>query len=153
MLKTHHGIELSTSNANVVALYEQALNHVHRYEAGTGAKIKAMLTEQPDFLAGHLLFGTVLATATEARFMPKIRKIVNQVAQAQDKLNDRERGHLSALSAFSQGQWREAGFHWGKVLTDYPHDSLALHAAHQIDFITGDDYNLWSRAARVAFVE
>ncbi|MDA9008709.1 tetratricopeptide repeat protein [Alphaproteobacteria bacterium] len=81
--------------------------------------------------------------------MPKIRKIVNQVAQAQDKLNDRERGHLSALSAFSQGQWREAGFHWGKVLTDYPHDSLALHAAHQIDFITGDDYNLWSRAARV----
>ena len=40
-------------------------------------------------------------------------------------------------------------FHWGQVLTDHPHDTLALHVAHQVDFMTGDDYNLMNRAARV----
>ena len=149
MLKTGHGIELSTDNAKVVELYESALNHMHRYESGTGVTIKEMLTEQPDFWAGHLLFGSVLVTASEARFMPKIRKIVETVAANQESLNDRERGHLAALQAFSQGQWRDAAFEWGKVLTDHPRDSLALHVAHQVDFMTGDDYNLMSRAARV----
>ncbi len=149
MLKTHHGIELTTDNAKVVDLYEKALNHVQRYEGGAGAKIKEMLTEQPDFWAGHLLFGSVLATATEARFMPKIRKIVEQVSANREKLNERERGHLAALDAFGQGNWRDAAFHWGQVLTDHPHDTLALHVAHQVDFMTGDDYNLMNRAARV----
>jgi len=47
-----------------------------------------------------------------------------------------------------QGHWRAAGRTLEDVSIDYPLDTLALQAGHQIDFFTGDSRMLHDRIAR-----
>ena len=54
MLKTHHGIELTTDNAKVVDLYEKALNHVQRYEGRRWSENQRDVDGAARFLGGSL---------------------------------------------------------------------------------------------------
>src|SRR5690606_11285358 len=61
---------------------------------------------------------------------------------------ERERGHLAAVTELAAGRWHSASRCLEDVSAAWPHDELALLAAHQMDFMRGDSRMLRDRIAR-----
>jgi hypothetical protein len=63
-------------------------------------------------------------------------------------MDERERAHLVAVTELAAGRWHSAGLRLEELAATWPHDELALMAAHQVDFMRGDSRMLRDRIAR-----
>ncbi len=63
-------------------------------------------------------------------------------------MNEREQGHLAAISAWLGGNWSEAALQLDELLARWPADLLALMLGHQLDFFLGDAQSLRDRPLR-----
>lgn len=140
---------VSTSDANTLALYEQALHEYQSYVGDAVATIDLALAERPDFVLGHAFRAGVLMGFGERRFQ---RMAADSVAAAESLLagaNAREQGLVAAARQLVDGDWHGACASYDRVLVEYPRDAFALQTAHLFDFYRGDALNLRNRIARV----
>lgn len=142
------GVEVSSSNAKSLEIYEQALRALNCYRGDAVAIIDQALTADPDFVMGHVLRAQVMVTMWERSMLPGIRASVARLEQLHGRSNDRERRHTRALKLWAAGDWEGHRGELDRLLAEHPRDLLALQVGHLADFFHSDRDNLRGRVAR-----
>lgn len=141
------GEAVSGATGPALDLYEKALGQFQVYQNDPVESIDAAIAANPDFAMAHALRGYLYGLAFEAGAQPEVKAAVS----ALDKLplNERERRHQGALSAFAAAEWDVAADRLDDIIVAYPRDALAVQAVHLLDFYRGDARSLRDRIARV----
>ena len=145
-VKDNSGYALSGADATSLASYETALGELRCYIGDPVAAVDRALAESPGFVMAHVLKAYLHLLGTEPAALPVARASLQAAAKL--SANDRERGHVAAISHLVEGRWHQAGRALEDVSIDHPRDALALQAGHQIDFFTGAARMLRDRIAR-----
>ena len=142
------GIPVSTGSSAALDRFEKSLELLNGYFVDPLEEIDAALAEEPDFIIGHCLRGGMHAVASEKAAEPGLRESVDAAEALASQANDRERGHIDAMRAWLDGDFRGAVDRWGAVAVDYPRDLMALQLAHLGDFYLGRSSMLRDRIGR-----
>jgi tetratricopeptide (TPR) repeat protein len=142
------GIPVSTKNRSSLERLETAVELLHGYAGDPLSVIDRALAEDPGFVMGHCFRAALYLVSADRRVDPDLKASVAAAQSLAGSANDRERQHIVALRTWLDGDWRLAAFHYGRILLDYPRDSLALQIAHTIDYFIGDLDLLRDRIAR-----
>lgn len=142
-------VPVSTDNANSLACYERALDLLNGYFLDPLAEIEGALADDPDFVMGHCLRGGMMAVAAEKAAEQFLRESVEAAENLARHANERERGHITALRFWLNGDFEAATDTWGDVVEDHPRDLLALQLAHLGDFYLGRSHMLRDRLGAV----
>jgi tetratricopeptide (TPR) repeat protein len=143
------GVPLTAAGASTVDLFEVALLQYQTYVGDVVATLDEALARDPEFVLGHVMRATVLATLTERRFAEQARVNVASAEALLGQANERERGLVDAARHLVDGKWDAAGRAFDVVLADHPRDAFALLSGHLTDFYRGDAFVLRNRIARV----
>jgi tetratricopeptide (TPR) repeat protein len=141
------GCALSGATPGAVSFYETALAKALAWRSGPGPALSRALHEAPDFVMAHVLEAYLLLSSRDPRRVRSARPILARAAVLAS--NERERGHLEAISAVLGDDYEGAKARLAEVLRREPRDVLALHAAHGLDHITGDAVGMLERVAAV----
>ncbi|MDH3739042.1 MAG: tetratricopeptide repeat protein, partial [Alphaproteobacteria bacterium] len=128
--------------------FEKSLELLNGYFVDPLEVIDTALADEPDFIIGHCLRGGMHAVASEKAAEPGLRESVEAAEALAGQANDRERGHIAALRAWLDGEFRTAVDAWGAVAVDNPRDLMALQMAHLGDFYLGRSSMLRDRMGR-----
>jgi hypothetical protein len=129
-----------------LALYEQASHELLCLVDDPAATIDRAIAASPGMPMAHALKAWLHVLGTE----PAGLAVARASCDEGDRLDadERERAHLAAARALSEGRWAEAGLRLEDLSMRHPRDTLALQAGHQIDFFRGDSRMLRDRIAR-----
>lgn len=143
------GVPVSTNNIKSLQLYEQAVELALAYDFDPVAILQTALDEEPGFAAAHCLRAALMVTATDKTALPILRESIEAIEALGRRANDRERAHAAAARAWLEGDFAASVRRYGEILLDYPHDIVALQAAHLGDFYLGASSMLRDRLAQV----
>ena len=87
---------------------------------------------------GHCFKAAMLTQAMETRIYDEMLAHLRAAEALADRANDRERGHIAAIRAWSDGDFHGAVQLWQDVATHYPFDLLALQMVHLSSVLLGD---------------
>jgi len=138
----------AVSGATPAALdhLETALHQLRCYIGDPVASVDAALAAAPAMAMGHLLKAWLHLLGTEPAGLAVAREAHGRALALSSTA--RERGHATAVGQLLEGHWRAAGRTLEDLSIEFPLDTLALQAGHQIDFFTGDSRMLHDRIAR-----
>ncbi len=137
-----------TGSAAAVAAYDQALDHLIRFQAEVVDTAAAAVATDPGCALAGLLSAYLALMSTEESAVAVARDALATVAAGRENLLPRERAHLAAAERWVAGDMTGAGDLLGEISVEYPRDLLALAVGHQIDFFTGSAVNLRDRIGR-----
>lgn len=143
------GIPISYDNPSAIEALEEALEIALAFRGDAIARIDDALAEHPDFIMGWLFKAAWLTQSMETRIYRDMVAAVDEAAKRIDRANDRERGHLEAVTAWINGDFYGAVQKWEAVLTAYPLDLFALSLVHYTDVLLGDVVGQRDVVARV----
>jgi hypothetical protein len=140
------GHSVSGATPQSLAAYEQAASELLCMVDDPVASVDRALAASPEMPMAHALKAWLHLLGTE----PAGLDVATACCDAGDRLDadDRERAHLAAARALSNGRWAEAGRRLEDLSLRHPRDLLALQVGHQIDFFRGDSRLLRDRIAR-----
>jgi hypothetical protein len=141
------GHALSGASPSALEPYERALAAFVGWRGGADEHAQAALAEAPSFLMAHLLRAWLLVGGRDPRRLRSARGLLACALGL--PANERERGHLAALTAVLADDFELAKVRLGELLRSCPRDVLALHMAHGFDYVTGDVPQLRDRVAAV----
>lgn len=151
MLKDRYGNSVSTASQAALAKYDEALELIRLYRGDPVAALDAALGEDPDFGAAWAARAGLLAQQTDKAYAEELARSLRAGAAA--KLNDRERAHLAAAGAWSEGRYYESAARLSRIAQESPRDLLAVQFAHTSCFYLGIQHELrdWPLQALRAF--
>jgi tetratricopeptide (TPR) repeat protein len=137
MLADLKGLAMSTTSSEALAAYEQGLDLFLRWRGGAMDALDAAAQRDPRFALAHCTKAYIasrmgradLATAAGAQ----------AVSLADDQRSERERLHVSAVTAMQRGDQAAAHDVLGRIAADYPRDRIAVRLAG-LNCITQGDY-------------
>jgi tetratricopeptide (TPR) repeat protein len=147
--KDRRGLALSTDNVRAVERFDEAVDLLNGFYLDFLPRIDEALAEDPDLVMGHCFRATLFAMANERAAMPDLRRSLATAESLAGKANERERMHIAALGAWSEGDLPRAAARLGRIVQEYPRDILALQLAHQADFFLGESRMLRDRVAEI----
>ncbi len=140
------GQTVSGATAEAVAHYVQA---ARAYNLGYGdapALFDAAREASPDFVMAHLAKAWMFALANDPTVLVQARSLVQQAASL--SMNERERGHVTALQHVLAGARAAAVATLDALLMRYPFDLVAHQAATLLDGYLGRFRWVRDRSAR-----
>jgi tetratricopeptide (TPR) repeat protein len=151
MLKDRYGNAVSTASPAALAKYDDALDLIRLYRGDPVAALDAALSEDPDFGAAWAARAGLLVQQTDKAYAEETAKSLRAGAAA--RLNDRERAHLEAARAWSEGRYHEGAARLARIAQENPRDLLAVQFAHTSCFFLGMQHELrdWPLQALRAF--
>jgi hypothetical protein len=146
--RDRHGLALSGANAAALDPYEEAQRCLDRFAGDPITPLERAIEASPAFVMAHVTKAWLFLVGTEAAGLVPARTAYEAAHGL--PANDRERGHLAALSHVLDGAWRDGAHALEDVSIGYPLDTLALQAGQILDMATGDQRMLRDRVARAA---
>lgn len=143
MATDKYGLAMSGS-ATSIDHFNRALSHLVRFQPELVTESEKAFATDPTCVMAKVLRSYAGAMSSE---WPDTRDSAELVKGA-TPVNDRERAHVTAISAWAGGDMHAAGRILDGILADHPRDLLALAVGHQVDFLTGDARNLRGRVER-----
>ncbi|HXF55409.1 MAG TPA: tetratricopeptide repeat protein [Hyphomicrobiaceae bacterium] len=140
------GVPVSGASAEGLTRLETAVHQFQCYIGDPVATLAGAAEASPDMPMGHLLNAYLHLLGTEPTLIATARELRDRAARL--PMNDRERGHLQAVSHLIDGRWHAAARALEDISIAYPRDAIALQAGHVIDFFIGDARMLRDRIAR-----
>lgn len=128
-----------------LAAYESALSSVLAWRSGAGALLEQALAQAPGFVMAHVLQAYTLLCSRDRRRVQAARAVLHRAAGL--GANGREASHLAAIASVLADNYEFARETLGELLEQEPCDALAVHAAHALDYLTGDAERMNSRVA------
>ena len=113
------------------------------------AGIDTVLGHAPDFVMGHCFKAGMLTQSMETRIYGDMLASVVAAEALEAHANSREKGHITALRAWVDGDFHGAVQAWEAVLIHHPFDLLALQLIHLTDVLLGDVVGQRDCVARV----
>lgn len=151
MLKDRYGNPVSTGSQAALAKYDDALELIRLYRGDPVGALDAALSDDPDFGAAWATRAGLLAQQTDKAYAEELVRSLRAGATA--RLNDRERAHLAAAFAWSEGRYYESAAKLAGIAHECPRDLLAVQFAHTSCFYLGMQHELrdWPLQALRAF--
>jgi tetratricopeptide (TPR) repeat protein len=151
MLQDRYGNPLSTRSRAAVDKYNAALELIRLYRGDPIAALDAAIEEDPNFAMAWAARATVLVQQTDKAYLGEVERSLKIGMTC--KGNDRERAHLAAAQAWSQGQMSDSIAKFARIAQENPADLLALQTAHVGCFFVGRQQELrdWPLQAMRAF--
>ena len=116
--------------------YTRALHQFRCYVEDPVASVDSAIAQAPGFAMAHIFKAYLHLLGTEPEAMPVARECL--AAARRYAGNDRERAHIAAINALTEGRWHDAGRALEDATIENPRDILALQAGHLVDFFTGN---------------
>ena len=117
----------------------------------TGDRLKEAYAADADMPMAHCLRGYFMLLFSETKRWASGRKSLAaaQQAAAARPVTAREAAHIAALERWVEGDMKGATALWDGILTDHPHDILAMRLAHYTHFYSGDAPAMRDSLARI----
>jgi hypothetical protein len=106
------------------------------------ATIEQELLANPGFVSGHCLRAAPLVITCRDDARRELARTLDAAQAFIHRADERERRHLEAAAAWLENDLKRALHLYGVIVTDHPHDTLALRVAHFGDL-------QWSRTERL----
>jgi len=138
MITDERGLPLTTASEEAARAFDDVVTCYLEYRLRIGQAIKTMLAADPEFGMGRILIGyLMMARGTPEGLADAKAACAKAEALAGDHLTERERRHLAALRAWTEGHGFKACRIWEEILVTWPRDLLALRLAHFQSFWLG----------------
>jgi hypothetical protein len=147
-MQDQFGIPLTGGDSAAIASYDQGVSQLLTLSGDPVASARAVAESAPGFIMAHVLYGVLHALSTERAALREAQSGLDAARDCEGDASPRERAHVAALHAFTDGRLKDAVAIWEQVLIDEPRDALAMFAAHQTDFFLGQSTELRDRVAR-----
>lgn len=143
------GAPVSSGNRSSVEAFNEAASLMLGFFADPLAKIDAALEADPAFVMGHCFRAGLFLVSSEAAAEAELKRILEVLEPLEAAANDRERGHIAAIRAWSRRDFHHASEEYGRVVMEFPRDLAAMQFAHQCDFLLGQTRMLRDRVAQI----
>ncbi|MGI9415707.1 MAG: tetratricopeptide repeat protein [Hyphomicrobiales bacterium] len=143
------GLPLTTSSADAARHLDQAVTDYLNYRTTASGEVKAALAADPEFVLALCFRGYFLMMLENRAILPKVQQTLDGIAPHLGAATHREELHVKALEAWAAGDIMRACRRWEEILTEAPHDLLALKLHHTMTFYTGRSHVLRSVVAGV----
>ena len=147
-LKDPHGNLLGTASVDAADAVDSALWRMMSFYDPPLDDLDRAVDADPHWSLPHTMRAGFLLSLTEPGLVVQARQHLARAELLAAGAPARERLHLQATQAVSDGRWHEACALWDEWLLHHPRDALALQWAHLWDFYRGDAANLRGRPAR-----
>ncbi len=148
MFDDSRGLPLTANGADAAAAFDHVIDGYLGLAADTGGRLKSVFAADPEMPMAHVLKGYFFMLMGARTLVGRSKKAAAAAGDCMDGANRRERAHLAALDAWTEGHAKAAIGHWESILRDHPLDVLALRLAHHGYFYLGDSQNLRDSVAR-----
>jgi len=143
------GYRLTTSSAEAARLYNMAQVSLFEYRLSTMQTVKGAFAEDPAFAMAGCLRGYLLMMYGSSSVLKAAKSALQAADAAAESATPRERMHVEALRAWTQGKESQAIARWEQIICDYPLDILALRLHHFSCFWSGRLFSLRGGPASV----
>jgi len=143
------GLPISTASAKAAAAYEHLIAGYLTYRADTPTRLEAALQADPDFALVHCMKGYFAMLAFKQTAVPVAVEEARKAQSLAAGISARERSHVAALTAWSEGELDRALDVWESILRAHPHDVVAFRLAHFVNFWLGRPQDMVASVERV----
>lgn len=145
------GLALTAASPEAAEAWDRTVRSYLGMRRDTGDRLKEVYAADPDMAMAHCLRGYFMLLFSEAGRWAAGRKSLAKARQAaaDRPVTAREAAHIEALDRWASGDMAGATGLWDGILTDHPHDLLALRLAHYTHFYSGDSAAMRDSLARI----
>ncbi|KAA2212900.1 tetratricopeptide repeat protein [Teichococcus oryzae] len=143
------GYPLTTSSPQAALLYNIAQQNLLEYRLVTMQSIKDAIEADPHFAMAHCLRGYQFMMYGSFSVLNNAKSALRAAEAGAAGATERERMHVEALRAWTEGRTGRAITTWEQLLGAYPLDIVALRMHHFNCFWTGRQHSLRGGAAAV----
>ena len=129
--------------------YGAALAMLHTGQGAPMVTMEKALRADPGFVSGHCLRAALLVMTCRDDARLQLARSLDEAQVYIHRADECERRHLEAASAWLGYDLKRSLHLYGEIVTDYPHDTLALRVAHFGDLQWGRTERLRDRVAAV----
>jgi tetratricopeptide (TPR) repeat protein len=131
------GLALTTASETAAKHIDQAVTDYLDYRITAFGHVRTALEADPACVLALCFRGYFLLMLENKAILPKVRQTLDETRPNLAAATARERRHVHALQAWAAGDVMLACAHWEEILTESPHDLMALKLHHTISFYTG----------------
>ena len=131
------GLPISTDSAEAAAAFDHLIVGYLTYRADTPTRLDAVLEADPDFALAHCMKGYFAMLAFKQAVVPVAAEEARTAQSLAVDATARERNHVTALTAWADGDLDRALATWESILRTHPHDLVAFRLAHFVNFWLG----------------
>jgi tetratricopeptide (TPR) repeat protein len=143
------GLPLSTTSAKAAVAFDRLVTGYLTFRADTPARLTAVLEADPDFVLAHCMQGYFAMLAFKQAVVPVAVQAARTAQSLAAAATPRERSHIAALTAWSEGELDRAIALWESILGTHPHDVVAFRLAHFLNFWLGRPQDMVASVERV----
>jgi tetratricopeptide (TPR) repeat protein len=143
------GLAISTVSAKAAAAFDHLVTGYLTYRADTPARLTAALEADPDFALAHCMQGYFAMLAFKQAVVPVAVQAADTAQSLAAGATPRERSHIAALTAWTEGELDRAIALWESILRSHPHDVVAFRLAHFVNFWLGRPQDMVASVERV----
>lgn len=136
MQQDMHGLVLTTSDNAARAFDHAVLGYVGN-RADLADRVRAVLSEDPEFGLGHCLKGYLAVLGFSRAGLEAARTEAAEARRLTAGATGREQAHAAALQIWVEGHADRAAAAWDEILAEHPRDLLAFRLAHFVNFWRG----------------
>ena len=140
MLIDARGLAITCANQQALDTYDRALNDLWNYRIDAPKVLKGAFEHDADFPMAHVARGYIMSMLESVVVRPKMLAGVEAARQLLNAEAKRELLHCDALEGLATGNIDRACQSWENILSEFPHDLLALKMHHHTAFWTGRSY-------------
>ena len=146
-----HAAERATTTvgANPLRQCERALDMMLTQRGDAFVEVERVLADNVGCVCGHCLRAALIVRADSSALRSTLAASIAAIEAACPDTDDPARRHGIAARAWLQGDSARAADLYGAILTDWPHDILALAVVHALDFHLGRRRMMRDRIAKV----
>jgi tetratricopeptide (TPR) repeat protein len=137
MHRDARGLPISTASAKAAAAFDHLVTGYLTFRADTPDRLNAVLEADPDFALAHCMKGYFAMLAFKQAVVPVAVEEARTAQSLAEHVTPRERNHIAALTAWSEGELDRAIATWESILRADPHDVVAFRLAHFVNFWLG----------------
>lgn len=149
MIRDERGLPLSTDSAEAAALFDRAVEHYLKFHADAMVLVGRMLAADPSFVLGHCFKGYLLLSAANPAFGREIAASLAAARAGEATVSERERRHVAAFAAWTEGALDRSFAAWRQILDDHPTDLLAARICDTTWFRHGQTAKILAQADRL----
>ncbi len=148
MAKDQQGLTLAGSSEFVQA-FDCAVADYYGLTGDPAGILKEALKNDPDFALGAVAIAALFMIGGFRGDHPEVTGALGAAETAMRGASSRERMHLTAAKAWSEGRMTEAAIAWEAILADWPTDALAFRLGQDAHLFLGRSLAIRDSAARV----
>ena len=137
------------TNTTLVERCNRALEDLLTSRGGPRHDVERVLADDPQCVLGHCLRVGLIVRADDDASRLKAFESVGAIEAMCPEAEDPAHRHAFAGRAWLHGDHVLAAERYGTIVSDFPHDVLALVVAHSLDFRLGNRRMLKDRVAQV----